>query len=62
MMTIWDRVPAFSEVIDKIEAVQDADVMAFVDSMIRSKDPSLVMYGPMDTAPSFEQVQKKLAA
>ncbi|MEM6619907.1 MAG: insulinase family protein, partial [Pseudomonadota bacterium] len=61
MVHIWGRVPSLEEVVTKINAV-DRDAVAAYAAELRSKTPSLALYGPVDTAPPVDDLAGRLAA
>ncbi|MBU2982958.1 insulinase family protein [Lentibacter algarum] len=62
MVQIWGRVPDISEVVQKVEAVSTADVRAMAAHMARDARSSLALYGPVENAPSLQNLRQKSAA
>ncbi len=62
MVAIWGRVPGLDEVVEKIDAVTTAGVADYVRKMCEKGSPSLALYGPVDSAPSVDELARQLAA
>ena len=61
LLQIWGRVPEPEEAIAKIDAVTLPDVRRYAGEMIGA-DAALALYGPVDRAPSLEEIKRGLAA
>lgn len=61
LLAIWGRVPEPEEAIAKIDAVTLPDVRRYAGEMIGA-DAALALYGPVDGAPSLEEIRRGLAA
>lgn len=61
LLAIWGRVPEPEEAIAKIDAVTLPDVRRYAGEMIGA-DAALALYGPVDGAPSLEEIKRGLAA
>ena len=61
MIAIWDRVPPLDETIARIDAVNLSDTRDFANNL-RSSDPTLALYGPVDAAPGHEALAERLAS
>ena len=59
LLSIWGRVPAVSEAVAKIEAVDTAAVRAFAADLTVAKS-ALALYGPVAAAPGIAEVRKGL--
>ncbi|WP_375228340.1 M16 family metallopeptidase [Roseobacter sp. S98] len=62
LVQIWGRVPPLEETISMIDAVTTGDVREFAGRMAASAPAALALYGPVDTAPSLEELQARRAA
>ncbi|MGO4916978.1 M16 family metallopeptidase [Pseudogemmobacter sp. W21_MBD1_M6] len=61
MIAIWGRVPDLAETIERIDAVTTRDVKDFAGQMVGGA-AALALYGPVDQAPTLEQLRGRLAA
>jgi predicted Zn-dependent peptidase len=61
LLAIYGRVPDVDEAVAKIEAVSVADVRRYAGELA-SKDAALALYGPVQAAPTLEDIRKRLAA
>ncbi|MGH1331476.1 MAG: M16 family metallopeptidase [Paracoccaceae bacterium] len=61
MVAIWGRVPPLSETVARIDAVTTGDVKAFAQNMTIAQS-ALALYGPVEAAPTLEQLRARLAA
>ena len=61
-VSVWDRVPPVSEVLEKIDAVTTGDVRAVSARMADQARPALALYGPAEAAPDLDAVRARLAA
>ncbi|WP_083444984.1 M16 family metallopeptidase [Pseudorhodobacter aquimaris] len=61
LLAIWGRVPDPEEAVAKIEAVTTEGVRRYAAEMITA-DSALALYGPVDAAPSLEDIRRGLAA
>ncbi|MGR3839405.1 MAG: M16 family metallopeptidase [Cognatishimia sp.] len=62
MVSIWGRVPALEETVEKIDAVTDAGVRDFAEHMASAARAALALYGPVSTAPDLAKLQLRRAA
>ncbi len=62
MVSIWGRVPELSETIAKIDAVNVQGVKDFAAGLCASSAASLAVYGPVNSAPSVDELHAKLVA
>ena len=62
MIQIWGRVPDLDEIVAKIDNVALRDVKAFAETMAVKAPAALALYGPVETAPTFEALQQRRAA
>ncbi len=61
LLAIYDRVPPVEEAVERIDAVSVADVRDFAGNLTEA-GTALALYGPVDSAPSLEDIRKRLAA
>lgn len=62
LVQIWDRVPPLSESIEKIDAVTTGDVRDLAQRMAETAPAALALYGPVENAPSLQELQERRAA
>jgi predicted Zn-dependent peptidase len=62
LVQIWDRVPPLSESIEKIDAVTTGDVRDLAERMAETAPAALALYGPVENAPTLEQLQERRVA
>ncbi len=62
LIQIWDRIPALEETIAQIDAVTTGDVRDFAQTMATSAPAALALYGPVETAPTLQELQERRAA
>ncbi len=62
LVGIWGRVPPLSETIEKIDAVDMAQVRDFAAEMAGSGQAAMALYGPVKKARDLEALTRKLAA
>lgn len=62
MVQIWGRVPELAEVVAKIDAVGLQDVRDFAEVMAVTAPAALALYGPVDRAPTLQELQERRAA
>ena len=62
MVAIWGRVPLVSETVEKVDAVTTRAVREFAGALATGIKPTLALYGPVDHAPTLEELQNRLAA
>ena len=62
LVQIWDKVPPLEETVAKIDAVTSADVRAFAEEMAVTAPAALALYGPIDGAPSLDEMQAMRSA
>ena len=61
-LAIWGRVPDASEVAERIASVTLADIRDHAVALIGSARPALALYGPVEGAPTREDLLRRLAA
>ena len=59
---IWGYVPEISEVIDKIEAVDVAQVRSFGEKILGQGKAAMALYGPVEKARSLDEITRRIAA
>lgn len=62
LVQIWDEVPSLEDTVARIDAVTTQDVCAFAEQMAIRAPAALAVYGPVDAAPSLEELQQRRAA
>ncbi len=62
MVQIWDRVPGLEEMVAHIDAVNLTDLRNMAGHMVSSAPTALALYGPLDSAPSWEALQDRRVA
>ncbi len=62
MLQIWGRVPRLEEVVDKIDAVSLGDLRALAEQIATKAPAALALYGPVENAPSLQDLQDRRAA
>ena len=62
LIQIWDRVPPLEETIAQIDAVTTGDVRDFAQNMATSAPAALALYGPVEKAPTLQDLQERRAA
>lgn len=61
-LAVWGRVPNAAEVADRIASVSLADIRDHAIGLIGSARSALALYGPVDAAPTREDLLRRLAA
>ena len=61
LLAIYGRVPDVSESVAKIDAVTTADVRRYGEALC-GVDNAMALYGPVEAAPSLEEIRQRLAA
>ena len=61
LLAIWGRVPDVDEAVEKIDAVELADVLRYAGVLTQAKS-ALALYGPVAGAPGLEAIRDRLAA
>ena len=61
LLSIWGRVPSVAETVERIDAVQTADVRAYGAGLVSAK-AAVALYGPVADAPDLEAIRARLAA
>jgi predicted Zn-dependent peptidase len=61
MVAIWNRVPPLAETVQRFEAVSTADVREFAARMCQANS-ALALYGPVDKAPTLQDLRQRLLA
>ncbi len=62
LMQVWGRIPPLEETIAQIDAVTTGDVRDFAQTMATTAPAALALYGPVEAAPTLEQLQERRAA
>ncbi len=62
LIQIWNRVPPLEETVALIDAVTTGDVREFAEKMAAAAPAALALYGPIDAAPSLQDLQHRRAA
>ncbi|WP_298843033.1 pitrilysin family protein [uncultured Roseobacter sp.] len=62
LVQIWGRVPPLEETVAMIDAVTTGDVREFAEKMATGALAALALYGPVDAAPTLEELQARRAA
>ena len=62
MLQIWGRVPSLKETVEYIDAVTLQDVKRLAQEMISSSPMTCALYGPVDGAASFQELEAKRVA
>jgi len=62
LVQIWGRVLSLDETIEKIDSVTTEDVRAFASHLIERAPMALAVYGPIDSAPTFDALQERRVA
>ncbi|MEY3960357.1 MAG: M16 family metallopeptidase [Paracoccaceae bacterium] len=61
LLAIYGRVPDIQESVAKIDAVTTADVRRYGEGLC-AVDNAMALYGPVDAAPTLEEIRQRLAA
>ncbi len=61
VLAIWDRVPGVEETVEKIDAVDLNRLREFAGSITLGA-PAVALYGPVDGAPDYDEVARRLVA
>lgn len=62
MTAIWGRVPDLDEIVESIDSVTTGDIRDFAGQMAEKHRMAMALYGPVETAPSLQDLQERLAA
>lgn len=62
LVQIWDRVPPLEETVARIDAVTTGDVRDFAAHLAAASPMALALYGPVDAAPSHDELTERRAA
>ena len=62
MLQIWGRVPGLDEVVANIDAVTLAGVRELAEELASRAPAAMALYGPVDGAPTLEELQDRRAA
>ncbi|WP_164659780.1 pitrilysin family protein [Tropicibacter sp. Alg240-R139] len=62
LVQIWDEVPSLEDTVAHIDAVTTENVRTFAEQMAVRAPAALAVYGPVDAAPSLEELQRRRAA
>ena len=60
LLSIWGRIPAVSEAVAKIDAVDTASLRAHAEGLTTARS-ALAIYGPVAKAPGIEEIRRGLA-
>lgn len=60
LLSIWGRVPAVSEAVEKIDAVDTAAVRAYAAELTAARS-ALAIYGPVAGAPGIDEIRRGLS-
>ncbi|MGL4279153.1 MAG: M16 family metallopeptidase [Albidovulum sp.] len=59
LLSIWGRIPAVSEAVAKIDAVDTTRVRSYAEGLTRAR-AALAIYGPVASAPGIEEIRRGL--
>ncbi len=62
LLATWDRVPSLEETVERIEAVDRAQVRDYAERMAQGARMAMALYGPVAAAPELEALRAQLAA
>ena len=62
LIQIWDRIPPIEETIAQIDAVTTGDVRDFAQTIAETAPAALALYGPVEAAPTLQEIQERRAA
>jgi predicted Zn-dependent peptidase len=62
LLAVWDRVPSLEETVERIEAVDRAQVRDYAQRMAQEARMAMALYGPVTAAPELEALRAQLAA
>lgn len=62
MIQIWNRVPTPDEVVARIDAVTPEKIRDFAANLATQAGSALALYGPVETAPTLDELNKRRAA
>jgi predicted Zn-dependent peptidase len=62
LIQIWDRIPPLEETIELIDAVTTQGVKAFAENLAGQAPAAMALYGPVDRAPSLDDLLAGRAA
>ena len=62
LVQIWGTVPSLEDTIERIDAVGTGDVREFAEKMAVDAPAAMAVYGPIDQAPTLDQLQERRAA
>lgn len=62
LVQIWDKVPSLEDTVQRIDAVTTTDVRDFAETIAVRAPAALALYGPVETAPSLQDLQERRAA
>ncbi|MBA97499.1 MAG: pitrilysin family protein [Sulfitobacter sp.] len=62
LIQIWDRIPPIEETIAQIDAVTTGDVRDFAQNIAETAPAALALYGPVEAAPTLQEIQERRAA
>jgi predicted Zn-dependent peptidase len=61
LLSIWGRIPAVSEAVAKIDAVDTASLRAYAEGLTTAR-AALAIYGPVAAAPGIEEIRRGLGS
>ncbi|MEO1733272.1 MAG: pitrilysin family protein [Pseudomonadota bacterium] len=62
LVQIWGRVPPLEETIERIDAVTRNKVRNFAEDVATKAPAALALYGPIEAAPTLQQLRERRAA
>ncbi len=62
LMSIWGRIPTLEETIALIDDVTTAKVRGFAETSVAQAGAAMALYGPVDAAPTLDDLKARLAA
>ena len=61
-LSVWGKIIPLSETVDKINNVNLSDLRNFAEKTFSRSQPALALYGPIEDAPSLDEVINRLAS
>jgi predicted Zn-dependent peptidase len=62
LVQIWGKVPSLEDTISRIDAVTTGDVREFAEFIVGEAPAALALYGPIENAPYWAELQERRAA
>lgn len=62
MLQVWGRVPGLEEVVERIDAVELPDLRKMAETIATQAPAALALYGPIEMAPTLQDIQDRRAA